>query len=197
MKKTHGLSNTPTFNSWLAMRQRCYYSKHVSWKNYGGRGIKVCARWRNSFENFFADMGIRPEGMSLDRKNNNGNYTPKNCRWITLRDQSKNTRQNRVITYKGVTLNLVAWSKRIGINYKSLSGRLEKHPLVVALNPGKMRSGCSGTGNGNAKLNESKIRSIRRRYKPHVVTLNMLAKEYGVAIQSIFAAIRRRTWRHV
>lgn len=72
------------------MRERCYNPKHIAYHRYGGRGITVCDRWRNSFEAFLADMGARPEGRTLDRVNNNGNYEPSNCRWATPKEQRAN-----------------------------------------------------------------------------------------------------------
>lgn len=86
-----------TRNSWYAMMSRCYYPGHVSWKEYGGRGIQVCYRWHKDnpkgFENFVADMGIRPKGKSLDRYPDvNGNYEPGNCRWATPSEQTMNQR---------------------------------------------------------------------------------------------------------
>ena len=85
----HGMSGSFEYFAWLAMRQRCSDKKYV---NYAGRGIKVCKRWRDSFMNFFTDMGYRPAGLSLDRKNNDGDYTPKNCWWATSKYQSNNQR---------------------------------------------------------------------------------------------------------
>jgi hypothetical protein len=86
-----------TYSSWQAMRTRCYNSKTTHWLNYGARGIKVCEAWRNSFKNFLADMGLRPTGMSLDRyPNNDGDYTPDNCRWATPREQLANRRKSRL-----------------------------------------------------------------------------------------------------
>lgn len=82
---------TPTYNSWAGMKARCSYKKHVSYKNYGGRGIKVCPRWQD-FRCFLEDMGQRPEGMSLDRIDPNGDYTPTNCRWATAKQQRENQR---------------------------------------------------------------------------------------------------------
>ena len=91
MNKKHGMFNTPTWRSWFGMVARCKYPNLPYWKNYGGRGIKVCKRWEK-FVNFLADMGVRPEGKTLDRKNNNGNYCRRNCRWATWEEQNNNRR---------------------------------------------------------------------------------------------------------
>lgn len=80
------------------MRDRCRREGNVSYPYYGGRGISVCERWE-SFENFFADMGKRPDGMSIDRINIDGNYEPSNCRWATAKEQANNRRQRKAVTY--------------------------------------------------------------------------------------------------
>lgn len=89
---THGMSKTPIYCAWKHIFQRCYNPKDKSFKNYGGRGITVCKRW-HKFENFYADVGNPPKGMSIDRwPNNNGNYEPSNIRWATRHEQNSNTR---------------------------------------------------------------------------------------------------------
>ena len=105
------------------MMRRCYKENTTQYAYYGGRGIKVCDRW-HSFSNFFADMGTRPEGTSLDRMDNNGDYCPENCRWVAKKTQCRNRRSNVVIEWRGETRILKDWAETLGMNYKLLHQRI-------------------------------------------------------------------------
>lgn len=126
IKTRHGMNKTPTHRTWISMRRRCNEASHDQYKYYGGAGIKVCERWQDSFENFLADMGERPEGMTLDRKDPKGDYEPSNCRWATQKEQMNNT--TRSVKFEGKTLT--EWSEELGIQYATLSYRLRKHGSV-------------------------------------------------------------------
>jgi hypothetical protein len=92
---THGMRSTSTYKTWASMLQRCLNKNDARYDDWGGRGISVCKRWVKSFEAFLSDMGIKPIGKSLDRKNNDGNYSPSNCKWSTPKEQSQNRRTRK------------------------------------------------------------------------------------------------------
>jgi hypothetical protein len=98
MTKTHGMAKTPEYYSWQNMWRRCTDPRQAGYKNYGGRGITVCERWRD-FAAFYSDMGPRPEGLMLERVDNDGGYSPENCRWATRLEQNRNRRQPRLSTH--------------------------------------------------------------------------------------------------
>jgi len=109
MREHHGMSNTPEYRTWVGMNRRCSDPKDVGFKHYGGRGIAVCDQWRESFLAFYADMGKRPAGMSLDRINVNGPYAPDNCRWATQKQQVSNRRNSAQTRYDaaGYTVTVI------------------------------------------------------------------------------------------
>lgn len=134
--RKHGMTNTPTYRIWSAMHDRCRNPANRFFHRYGGRGVKVCERWGgpDGFANFLADMGEKPSGLSIDRIDNDGHYTPENCRWATTGQQTSNRASTRLITFDGETMMLKAWAQRIGISPTTLSLRLKRGwPLADAL----------------------------------------------------------------
>lgn len=121
----HGLTDSPTWNSWRAMIKRCTQESSINFHKYGGRGISICSEWM-AFENFLKDMGRRPAGMSLDRIDVNGNYEPNNCRWATAKQQNRNTTCNRMLNYKGKDYCLAELAETLGISTQTISRRIEK-----------------------------------------------------------------------
>ena len=128
---THGESYAPEYRSWQDMIQRCHNPRSQKWCDYGGRGIRVCERWRQSYRAFLEDMGHRPSpNHSLDRyPDNNGNYEPGNVRWATRKQQSQNTRVNRFITINDVTYCHAEWARRLGMSDCALRYRLKRAAL--------------------------------------------------------------------
>lgn len=129
----HGMSNTPTFRTWCQMRWRCSVATHPDYQRYGARGISVCERW-SDFNNFLADMGERPEGMTIDRINVDDNYEPTNCRWANPKEQARNRRSSRMLTFNGETKSLAEWAEYLCIERKCLQMRLKTWTLERALN---------------------------------------------------------------
>lgn len=127
---THGHARSKpshTYRIWHGMVQRCEAPNSSGYAAYGGRGVRVCDRWRHDFAAFLADMGERPAGKSIDRyPNGAGNYEPGNCRWATPKEQSRNTSSNRLVTFGGETLPLVVWCERIGARQQVITSRLNR-----------------------------------------------------------------------
>lgn len=126
MNTRHGWNGSQTYRIWCHMKERCLNPRNIGWKNYGGRGIKVCDRWM-SFENFLADMGPRPERMTIERKDSNGNYEPENCCWASTEEQANNRSTNRKLTAFGETKSASMWAAdaRCGVTYDGLMKRLQ------------------------------------------------------------------------
>ena len=126
----HGMSDSSTYQSWRSMRQRCTDRNHRSFRDYGGRGITICERW-NSFENFLADMGERPDNTTLDRIDVNGNYEPANCRWATDSVQRNNKRTSHFVEYAGEKKTISQWADDFGVNMRCLYSRLEYNDFIM------------------------------------------------------------------
>lgn len=127
---THGHSKggklTREFKAWRAMKARCYSPSNNRFPAYGGRGITVCERWRHSFENFLADMGPCPPGLTLDRQDNSKGYSPENCRWATPSEQARNRRNSHMITLAGESMTVAEAAERHGLTYAELHKQLYK-----------------------------------------------------------------------
>jgi hypothetical protein len=121
----HGLATAPEHQIWTQMKVRCNNPKNKGYKNYGGRGIKVCERWQKSFADFISDMGQRPSpNHSIERIDNDGDYEPQNCKWATYTEQANNTRNNHFLTFNGETLTINQWARKLGIDRRVLTSRL-------------------------------------------------------------------------
>lgn len=124
---THGQVRHPVYNRWIGMKLRCHSPANPRYRLYGARGIRVCRKWRHSFAAFLADMGPSfKKGLTLERKDVNGNYTPKNCKWATQMEQCNNQRRNRRITIGKDTFNLSEWSRISGTHVTTIHNRLRK-----------------------------------------------------------------------
>lgn len=113
-----------TYKAWLAMKNRTTNRNDSHWKYYGARGISICTQWVNSFEQFLADMGECPDGLTLERIDNNGNYKPSNCRWATQKEQTRNQRRSRMLTFQSRTQCLGAWAEELGRGESMIRRRL-------------------------------------------------------------------------
>jgi hypothetical protein len=122
---THNLSRSPEYRVWVAARERCQNPNTRNFKNYGGRGIRMAERWRQSFAEFYKDMGPCPKGHSLDRIDNDGPYAAKNCRWATIATQTNNRRNTRKLTFLGQTRILSEWATITGLSLDTLNARFK------------------------------------------------------------------------
>lgn len=128
-KRTHGQAGTKLYQRWVSMKQRCRNPNNKCYKHYGGRGIKVCDEWNNSFESFFkwAHESGYDESLTLERIDNNGNYEPSNCKWVSMEEQSNNRRSSHYLQYNGQKMTISQWSKHTKINENVIYDRLNNN----------------------------------------------------------------------
>lgn len=120
---THGMSQSREYRIWFDMRRRCNEPKNKNYPHYGGRGIFVCAKWNDSFLAFFKDMGPA-NGLTLERRHNDGPYGPRNCFWATRKQQSRNRSYNHLLEFQGETMCISAWAERAGISRDTFKRRI-------------------------------------------------------------------------
>lgn len=126
--RKHGMRKSKEYGIWFAMRARCNKPQNKGYADYGGRGIKVCEKW-SIFEEFYKDMGPRPEGSSLDRIDNDGNYEPENCRWATPKEQSNNQRSSLLIQHMDETMTLKQWCEKLNLSYIKIYRKVQKQGI--------------------------------------------------------------------
>ena len=124
-KEHHGMVGTPTYTSWIAMKQRCLNKKHPAYHKYGELGITICDRWKDSFVNFYTDMGARPEGKTLDRIDGFEGYYKENCRWATATEQMNNLRKSYLF-YKGEKIHYKDLCKKYNIRENLFHNRVQR-----------------------------------------------------------------------
>lgn len=136
-EQQHGLSKHPLYKLWLNVKDRCNNPKNPYFHNYGGRGIRMCQEWQDSFPAFMAGIGPRPSLLhTLDRKENDGHYEPGNVTWATKREQANNQRKNRRVTLDGRTQTIAEWARELGLAPSTVHNRLARgRPVELALTP--------------------------------------------------------------
>lgn len=127
----HNQCFSSTYVIWQNMKSRCLNPKNKAYHNYGGRGIFVCPEWVNSFEQFLGDMGDRPDGLVLDRINNNDGYYKENCRWVTYSENNRNKRNSIILEHDGTKQSIKTWSEKTGINHGTLTSRLRRNKWTI------------------------------------------------------------------
>lgn len=176
-KQKHGMSKVPEYRIWAGMIVRCENEMCPEFKHYGGRGIKVCERWRQSFAAFISDVGRRPSSLyQLDRHpDNNGNYEPGNVRWATRRQQGRNTRRNRIVRAFGSNMTVAELSERTGVPKQTIAARLDR---------GCDASSAIAPKRDHWKLSDEEIAEIREAYRFRSGRrwgMRELAAKYGIS----------------
>lgn len=125
-QRTHGLTDSSLYCIWTNIKTRCFNPNSPSFKNYGGRGIVMCKEWAASFPVFVRDMGERPSGMTIERKDSNAGYFPENCKWATHQEQQNNRRNNRRVEHLEKNLTVAEWSRELGLSASLMYSRIER-----------------------------------------------------------------------
>lgn len=179
-RRTHGMHGTREYFVWKGIKQRCLDKNSVSYHNYGGRGVTICDRWREDFAAFLADMGPAPSRRhTVEREDNDKGYEPGNCRWATRGEQSRNKRDNRLLTFKGKTQTVTDWAAELGINKSTLFHRLDggwsaEQALTAAV-------GAPGA-------------AVMLTYDGRTMSLRDWARETGIPFQTLYYRAVKARW---
>ena len=180
------VSNEPLYDVWTAMKQRCLNHNCKQYKDYGGRGIGICEEWARSYRQFreWANQNGYERGLSIDRIDNNGGYSPQNCRWVDRKTQQNNTRRNVYIEFNGQTLSLSEWSKKLGLYRGAVGARLRKGwSIEDALTIGKTN---------DRPHQYSKVEIAISKYLDGNHSVKQISDITGIPMPTIYSHIKRR-----
>ena len=177
--ESHGLSNTTEYTIWANIKQRCYNPKNTHYASYGGRGIKMSDSWKNSFMNFYRDMGRRPTSLTIERLNNDKGYCKDNCIWATRKVQVQNRRGNILVNHKGKEICLIEYCSIMNLKYKTILSRI------------------SDRGWSLEKAITTPIRTILSDdivFKGELISLRVICKRLNLNLKTIKKRIRQLNW---
>lgn len=185
----HGIlkSRTPEYRVWIGIRRRCFDPSREKYHLYGGRGITVCQRWNESFDDFLSDMGHRPSPKhQIDRINTDGNYEPSNCRWATVTEQIRNRRNSLVVTAFGKTLTIAEWSEITGLSYPA---------ILFRVNSGWDAERALTLGPGATRLSPGKVLEIKAL--KGIKSQRSIAQEFGISPSSVHLIHKGKYWKRI
>ena len=191
-KRDGPVKSWPEYWPYTAMLQRCRNENSHAYDFYGGRGIGVCDRWiegvgeLTGFETFVCDMGLRPSGdRSIDRIDNDGDYTPDNCRWATPLEQSRNNRNCRMLTHQGKTQSVTEWCEELGLSRSTVYGRLDSGRSVAEALTSEQLS------RNSPDLTEREKRRLASEYLNTDQTAKQVGRRYGASQDSVYYYARK------